>query len=251
MFTARSPFAASIVIHAAGILLLLSMVTIRIPEKIAGKRRPTFVDFASYHRALRTREPDGGGGDRSPIPVSRGSLPKQSPRPFAPPMIVTHESPLLVEPALLTISDVNVNLPQWGDPLATAGPYSNGPGDGGGQGGGHNGGVGDGHGQQYRNGPEYAVQPARGSFSPPLVIYKVDPEFSEEARRAKYQGSVLLMVDVDTTGRASNVRILKSVGLGLDEKAVEAVSRWRFRPAIKDGKPVTVPAAIEVNFHLL
>jgi TonB family protein len=83
------------------------------------------------------------------------------------------------------------------------------------------------------------------------VIYQVDPEFSEEARRAKYNGTVVLDVDVDITGRATNIRVSKSVGLGLDEKAVEAVLRWRFKPGLKDGKPILVPARIEVNFHLL
>jgi TonB family protein len=83
------------------------------------------------------------------------------------------------------------------------------------------------------------------------VIYRVDPEFSEEARQAKHYGTVILVVDVDITGRAVNFRIARSLGLGLDEKAIEAVSRWKFRPGQRDGKPVTVPATIEVNFHLL
>jgi periplasmic protein TonB len=85
----------------------------------------------------------------------------------------------------------------------------------------------------------------------PKVLYQIDPEFSEEARRAKHYGTVILVVDVDTTGRAVNFRVAKSLGLGLDEKAMEAVSRWKFRPAQKDGRPVVVPATIEVNFHLL
>jgi TonB family C-terminal domain len=91
----------------------------------------------------------------------------------------------------------------------------------------------------------------RGAFTAPKVLYQVDPEFSEEARRARHYGTVLLVVDVDTTGRAVNFRIAKSLGLGLDEKAIEAVSRWKFQPGRRDGKPVTVPATIQVNFHLL
>jgi TonB family protein len=90
-----------------------------------------------------------------------------------------------------------------------------------------------------------------GEFSPPKVIYQVDPEFSEEARRAKHYGTVILVVDVDTRGRAVNVRVARSLGLGLDEKAMEAVSRWRFKPGMRSGRPVTVSATIEVNFHLL
>jgi TonB family protein len=87
--------------------------------------------------------------------------------------------------------------------------------------------------------------------SAPSLIYKVEPEYSEEARKAKYQGVVVLYVEVDPGGRAGNLRVLNSLGLGLDEKAIDAVRKWRFRPGYKDGKPVTVVAIVEVNFRLL
>jgi protein TonB len=83
-----------------------------------------------------------------------------------------------------------------------------------------------------------------------VVIHKVDPEYSEEARSAKYQGTVVLAVEIDPTGTATNIRVHRSLRLGLDEKAVEAVKRWKFKPGQKDGKPVTVAATIEVNFRL-
>ncbi len=83
------------------------------------------------------------------------------------------------------------------------------------------------------------------------MIYKKEPEYSEEARKAKYQGIVTLYVEVDALGRAVNIRVLHSLGLGLDEKAIEAVRQWKFAPGKKDGKPVTVAASIEVNFRLL
>ena len=79
----------------------------------------------------------------------------------------------------------------------------------------------------------------------------MEPEYSEEARKAKYQGTVLLYVEVDPSGKATNMRVLRSLGLGLDEKAMEAVKKWKFKPGYKDGKPVTVAATIEVNFRLL
>lgn len=85
----------------------------------------------------------------------------------------------------------------------------------------------------------------------PTLVSKVEPEYSEEARKAKYQGSVELYVEVDASGRARNVRVLHSLGLGLDEKAMEAVAKWRFKPGTKDGKAVTVMALIEVTFRLL
>ena len=81
--------------------------------------------------------------------------------------------------------------------------------------------------------------------------YKIEPEYSEEARKAKYSGTVLLSIEVDPSGRARNVSVTKGVGLGLDEKAIEAVNKWRFNPGLKDGKPVTVRAQVEVNFRLL
>jgi TonB family protein len=84
-----------------------------------------------------------------------------------------------------------------------------------------------------------------------VVLSKIDPEYSEEARKAKYQGTVLLYIEVDPNGRATNIKVLHSLGLGLDEKAIEAVRQWKFMPGRKDGKPITVAASIEVNFRLL
>jgi TonB family protein len=90
-----------------------------------------------------------------------------------------------------------------------------------------------------------------GGVTAPALLYKVEPEYSEEARKAKYQGTVVVYAEVDPNGRAMNLRIMQSLGLGLDEKALEAIKKWRFRPGYKDGKPVTVAATIEVNFRLL
>ena len=89
------------------------------------------------------------------------------------------------------------------------------------------------------------------TFTPPSVIYKVDPDYSEEARTEKYSGTVLLSVIVGTNGQARDMKVISSLGFGLDEKAIEAVQKWRFRPGLKDGKPVAVAAQIEVDFRLL
>ena len=62
---------------------------------------------------------------------------------------------------------------------------------------------------------------------------------------------MVLSVEVGPDGLAHNARVLRGLGLGLDENAIDAISQWRFRPAVKDGQPVTVPATIEVNFRLL
>ena len=85
----------------------------------------------------------------------------------------------------------------------------------------------------------------------PVVTFKVEPEYSEEARKAKFQGTVLLYIEVNDRGLPQNPRIIRALGMGLDEKAIEAVMKWRFQPGRKDGKPVTVAAQVEVNFRLL
>jgi protein TonB len=160
-----------------------------------------------------------------------------------------------VAPALLTAPDLSaMRLPDWGDPLANSRVPSNGSGARGGMGTGKEGGVGSGNGPGSGPGSSPGAAGYRSlqsGITAPRVIYQIDPEFSEEARRAKLYGTVILVIDVDTSGRVVNVRIAKSLGLGLDEKAVEAVSRRRFRPGQRDGKPIIVPATIEVNFHLL
>jgi TonB family protein len=90
-----------------------------------------------------------------------------------------------------------------------------------------------------------------GGVTAPALVFKKEPEYSEVARAAKYQGTVTLYVEVGPDGFAHNMRVLKSLGLGLDEKAMDAVSQWQFRPGMKAGVPVTVAASIEVNFRLL
>ena len=84
-----------------------------------------------------------------------------------------------------------------------------------------------------------------------MLIHKVEPEFSEEARKAKYQGEVVLSIEIAADGTPRILRVVSGPGLGLDEKAVEAVRQWRFKPAYRDGRPVDSTAMVEVHFHLL
>jgi len=202
----------------------------------------------------------GGGGDRSPLPASKGRLPKASLRQFTPPMaVINNPNPrLTMDPSIIAPPDVNlpnVNMAQYGDPLAKMGPPSNGPGSGGGIGSGSGGGVGSGKGGGFGpgegGGVGGGVYRVGGGVSAPVVLFKKDPEYSEEARKAKYQGTVLLSIEVNASGTAGNIKVVRSLGLGLDEKAIEAVKQWKFKPGSKDGKPVTVAATIEVNFRLL
>lgn len=202
----------------------------------------------------------GGGGDRSPLPASKGRLPKPALRQFTPPMaVVNNPNPkLTMEPTIIAPPDValpQVNMAQYGDPLARIGPPSNGPGSGGGIGSGSGGGVGSGKGGGFGPGEGGGVGGGvfrvGGGVTAPALLFKKEPEYSEEARKAKYQGTVLLYIEVDPSGRATNIKVQRSLGLGLDEKAIEAVKQWKFKPGYKDGKPVTVAATIEVNFRLL
>jgi TonB family protein len=101
--------------------------------------------------------------------------------------------------------------------------------------------------------PDGTLKPYRvgqGVF-PPAVLSKVEPLYSDQARNAKLQGNVLVQLVVDEHGLPRQIRVMRSLGMGLDEKAVEAVQRWRFRPGMKDGHAVSVQATIEVNFRLL
>lgn len=202
----------------------------------------------------------GGGGDRSVMPPAKGQLPKPSPKQFVPPAQVIHnpEPKLELTPTIdipLDAAVPNNKLPQWGDPLAKIGPPSNGSGSGSGIGSGKGGGIGSGSGGGLgpgsgggMGGGAYRIG---GGVSAPQLLLKVEPEYSEEARKAKYQGTVVLAVVVDENGKAQSLRIVRPLGLGLDEKAIEAVQKWKFRPGQLNGKPVAVQATIEVNFRLL
>ena len=85
----------------------------------------------------------------------------------------------------------------------------------------------------------------------PVLAAKKEPEYSEEARVAKIQGTVVLSIVIGVDGHASNATLARSVGFGLDEKALDAVMQWEFKPGTLNGLPVPVQAQIEVNFRLL
>ena len=252
----------SLAVHGCAVTLLftaLSNHTVQKTMKQAG--RLIVPNLADYMPAARkAKEDGGGGGDGSPAPASRGRAPKFALRQFVPPAAVVHnpDPKLLLEPTLIGPPDVQLpsnNMAVWGDPLTRLGPPSNGPGSGGGIGSGKNVGIGPGDGPGlgpgHGGGISGNVYGPGGGVSAPTVRYKIEPEYSEEARKAKYSGTVLLSIEVDPSGRARNVSVTKGVGLGLDEKAIEAVNKWRFNPGLKDGKPVTVRAQVEVNFRLL
>jgi TonB family protein len=221
------------------------------------------LDIAPYVPAEQKKQMmggGGGGGDRSPTPPSQGKLPRIAKKQFVPPsaVIANPDPKLVMEPTIVV--QPNAPLPQiasnqYGLPTGIPGPPSNGPGSGGGIGTGKGGGVGSGSGIGYGPGSGMGtgggVYRIGGGVSPPVPIFKPEPEYSEEARKAKFQGAVLLAIVILPDGSTSNIRVIRPLGLGLDEKAIEAVQKWRFRPSLKDGKPVAVSANVEVNFRLL
>jgi len=255
----------SLAIHVTVIALLFTLASSKAVQQAAKDVTSLIVplDLAPYQPKAGPQKPSGGGGgggDRSPLPAAKGRLPKISPRQFTPPVqVFNNMNPKLpMEPTIIAPPDVNIpnnNMLQYGDPLAKIGPPSNGPGSGGGIGSGSGGGVGSGRGPGFGPGEGGGfgggVFRVGGGVTAPVPLYRPEPEYSEEARKAKYQGTVVLYVEVDTNGRPRNLKVMRSLGLGLDEKAMEAVEKWKFRPGYKDGKPVVVAATVEVNFRLL
>jgi TonB family protein len=254
---------SSMAIHVAVLGLLFLIGTNKAVQKAVKEQIDLIApDLSPYKPTVKNDKMGGGGGggDRSPTPASKGKLPRLSDKQFVPPMAVVHnpDPKLVMEPTLIMQPDANipkVDMNVLGDPLAKSGIASNGPGSGGGIGSGPGGGVGSGRGPGFgpgsggnMGGGAYRIG---GGVSPPSVILKVEPEYSEEARKAKFQGTVILFVVVDEKGNPRELKVIRPLGLGLDQKAIEAVEKWKFRPGMKDGKPVAVQATIEVNFRLL
>ena len=253
----------SLLIHATAIVLLFLIGTNKAVQQVVKQQIALIApDLAPYKPTVK-KDPmggGGGGGDRSPTPASKGKLPKISDKQFVPPMAVIRnpEPKLVMEPTLIIQPDANlpkVNMDALGDPLGKSMIASNGTGSGGGIGRGSGGGVGPGSGAGFgpgsggnMGGGAYRIG---GGVSPPQVIFKVEPEYSEEARKAKFQGTVVLFVVVDEKGNPRDLKVIRPLGLGLDQKAIEAVEKWRFKPGMKDGRAVPVQATIEVNFRLL
>ncbi len=202
----------------------------------------------------------GGGGDRDKLQASRGKLPKQSMEQITPPLaVVRNPNPkLAIAPTVVVPPQVHLqqpNMPDLGDPLSRLPTVaSNGTGSGGGIGSGSGGGVGMGSGPGvgagHGGGTGGGAFRVGGGVSAPKPIYSPDPEYSEEARKVKHMGVVVLWLVVGPDGKPRDIRVARTLGLGLDEKAIEAVKNWRFEPATKDGKPVAVQINVEVNFHL-
>ncbi len=203
----------------------------------------------------------GGGGKHSNAPVTEGDPPKFDRYQFAPPSLPRNPNPALqVQATLLGSPEIQLpspNLDRYGNPLATLISDSEGPGKGGGMGNGVGTGLGDGNGAGFGPGERAgfggdAYQPGHSGVGFPTCVYCPDAKYSDAARKAKFQGLVVLSIVVLPDGRPAKIEVVSGPGLGLDEEAVRAVSNWRFKPALgPDRKPVATRIAIELQFRLL
>jgi protein TonB len=197
----------------------------------------------------------GGGGNHNPFPASHGNLPKASldPQLVPPTVIVPKEMPKLPAKESVVVAP-DIRLPQGGrigDPMSQfSRVLSNGPGGPGGIGPGCCNGVGPSSGPGFGPGPSGIYPAGKMGVTVPQVIFNPEPSFSDEARKAKAQGIVLLVLVVGKDGLPHDIRVGQSLGMGLDEKAIEAVNRWRFRPATLNGQPVATQIAVQVDFRL-
>jgi TonB family protein len=198
----------------------------------------------------------GGGGVRDPVEASKGHLPMIAKIQFMPSQLVKLDHPkLAVEPSGQVRMLDNSNLPNVGvsqSPQITMTSQGSGSGSGfgqgsgGGIGSGHGGGVGPGIGGGYGGG----LMSVGGGVSAPQLIHSVEPEFTDDARLANYQGSVSIKLIVDSQGNPQDVRLASHLGMGLEEKALEAVRQYKFKAAMYQGHPVSVQILVDVAFHL-
>ena len=252
-------------LHCGAILLILATTGVK-PQFI---KRPLDVlfmplDIAPYQSSARSGGGGGGGGVHADSPASRGDAPRFAHKQFVAPAVeILNSTPILpMEPTLIgdpAITSAIFDYKQYGDPNGVLGKLSGGPGDGGGIGDGHGTGIGPGKGPGLGPGEDGGTGGGRvgylgaggGSLTPPVLLSKADPDYSEDARKARLQGTVLLRIEVDTHGQAQNISVRQRLGLGLDDRAIEAVKKWKFLPGKLNGKPAVVVAYVEVNFRLL
>jgi protein TonB len=258
----RSNFVVSAALHAAAIALVFtsSIWLVRHKSEVKLQSTALLTNVSPYLLPQSSRQTGGGGGggDHDKLAASKGDAPRFAREQITPPAIVVRNNdpklqiePTVIGPPAITLS----KLGNTGDPLSgVLAPPSNGTGSGAGIGTGSGGGIGSGSGSDV--GPGMGGGYGGGVFrvgdgvSAPRAIYDPEPQYTDEARKAKYQGVVLLSLIVTPDGRPRNIHVARSLGMGLDEKAIEAVRNWKFEPARRDGRPVAVQVSVEVNFRL-
>jgi periplasmic protein TonB len=264
MATNTNPWAVgSAALVNSGIAVLVILLGLRAvnhtPPFTVPVNKFVIKDFPLF-APLNTRAANGGngGGTYNPVEANKGRNPKQDMHPLAPVQVPVLENPKLSienriavppdvklpdNPAMAMIGvheSANVTLMSGG----SGGPAGIGSGDGRGDGPGHGQ---KGWGQDSGDG---IYVPGLNGVTQPIPIFTPEAEFSDEARRQKHQGACMISVIIDAQGNPQNARVLQPIGMGLDEKALQAVMRYRFKPAKKDGRPVAVRIAVVVNFRL-
>jgi protein TonB len=247
----RSSIATSVAFYA--ILILLIALALKKGVQLAAPPKTTYASIdipPPPPVAPKAEKIGGGGGQKGPTPVTQGHLPKLAQEQIVPPKAPPVEpAKLAVEPSVVVQKDLKMadnKMPDLGVPNSSLKGFSMGNGNGTGIGAGSGNGIGPGSGGNTGGGPMHIG----GSIRPPVVLTSVDPEFSEEARKAKFSGNVQVYLWVDEQGNPSHVKVIRGVGMGLDEKAVEAVRQYKFKPAMQNGKPVKVDLYIDVNFQI-
>ena len=249
--TARSATSMWMAVGAQGLVLamLLAVASVRVMTQRSIGKNVAAVEIVPPLPPKRDLS-GGGGGQPNKTAVTEGHLPKfaqtQVLAPKAPPMVAPR---LAVEPTVVVQQDLKMadnKMPDMGSPASTLKGFSLGNGRGGGVGSGDGNGFGPGSGANEGGG----VMQVGGGVSAPQVIFQVDPEFSEEARKAKFSGDLYVSVIVDEQGRPTHVRVVRAIGMGLDEKAIEAVKQYKFKPAMLHGKPVKVAVDVNVRFQI-
>jgi protein TonB len=263
MAVKTNPWAVGTSVLVNGALLaLLICLGLRSMNSPVGPRSGSHIDLDGLNLlAPLSGQTHGGGsgGAHDLIDPSRGAPPRFDLMPIAPPQVPLIAQPkLAVDPAIAAPVELpqNPSLPNLGvQKSANVTLASNGPGgsagigteSGGGDGPGHGLGLGPG---EDRNWGGDIYRPGIGGVTAPVPLLTPEAEFSDEARRAKYQGVCLISLVVDAQGIPRNPRVVRRLGMGLDEKALEAVLKYRFRPAMRAGRPVPVMITVEVNFRL-
>jgi periplasmic protein TonB len=259
--------AASAMVHVALLALILGLtfgpktVPIVVPHETVTLIAPS-PDSYALPISTKVTSGGGGGGEHARLSAPKGKLPKPALQQITPPQIIVRNEqpklaavPTVVVPPQLHLAENH--MPNLGNPEAMplpSAPASNGVGAGGGIGSGSGSGVGVGHGSGVGAGSGGGIGggvfKVGGGISAPQAVSTPDPEYTDEARNAKTQGTCILWLIVDEKGFPRNIRVVRGLGFGLDAKAIEAVKQWRFQPAMKDGRPVNVQISVEVGFHL-
>jgi protein TonB len=240
MATKQNPkaTAAAITFYVLIILLCAWVVKMKLQQMATQKMEQTQITLPP---APDLGKMGGGGGQKGLTAVTKGKMPK----------VADLQKPKLTmpDPTVNVQKDLKMtdnNMPNFGDPNSPLLGNSMGRGSGTGMGNGNGSGIGSGSG----GGSGGGVRQVGGGVKGPVIIYQPEPEFSEEARKAKFMGVVTVSLIVGADGKPQQVHVTRGVGMGLDDNAVAAVKQYRFKPATENGKPVAVYLNVEVNFEI-